>query len=154
MNRYALGVFALCIFMTTGVLAHSGGLNSQGCHAGSRPYHCHRSSTEMVKSSNGGYRLKCSEGSQSKDCTSQTSLASSSTVKAVKKSLNTYDIQVMLLRHCPQLPQKFADGLPGKKTVSALKEFQLAYGLTVDGIYGPATIDALQGPVNGLCQAK
>ena len=23
-------------------LAHSGGLNAQGCHAGSRPYHCHR----------------------------------------------------------------------------------------------------------------
>jgi endonuclease YncB( thermonuclease family) len=22
--------------------AHSGGLNSQGCHAGSQPYHCHR----------------------------------------------------------------------------------------------------------------
>ena len=28
--------------------AHSGGLNSQGCHAGSKPYHCHRSSSEMV----------------------------------------------------------------------------------------------------------
>ena len=26
------------------VLAHSGGLNAQGCHAGSKPYHCHRSS--------------------------------------------------------------------------------------------------------------
>jgi hypothetical protein len=24
-------------------LAHSGGLNSAGCHAGSRPYHCHQS---------------------------------------------------------------------------------------------------------------
>ncbi|WP_110279410.1 excalibur calcium-binding domain-containing protein [Loktanella sp. PT4BL] len=24
-------------------LAHSGGLNAQGCHAGSQPYHCHRS---------------------------------------------------------------------------------------------------------------
>jgi hypothetical protein len=23
--------------------AHSGGLNAQGCHAGSQPYHCHRS---------------------------------------------------------------------------------------------------------------
>ena len=22
--------------------AHSGGLNAQGCHAGSQPYHCHR----------------------------------------------------------------------------------------------------------------
>lgn len=25
------------------VTAHSGGLNAQGCHAGSKPYHCHRS---------------------------------------------------------------------------------------------------------------
>jgi hypothetical protein len=24
------------------VFAHSGGLNAQGCHAGSQPYHCHR----------------------------------------------------------------------------------------------------------------
>jgi hypothetical protein len=23
-------------------LSHSGGLNSSGCHAGSKPYHCHR----------------------------------------------------------------------------------------------------------------
>ena len=26
-------------------LAHSGGLDSSGCHAGSRPYHCHRASS-------------------------------------------------------------------------------------------------------------
>lgn len=25
--------------------AHSGGLNAQGCHAGSKPYHCHRPQT-------------------------------------------------------------------------------------------------------------
>jgi len=25
--------------------AHSGGLNKQGCHAGSQPYHCHRNQT-------------------------------------------------------------------------------------------------------------
>ena len=43
--------------------AHSGGLNSQGCHAGSKPYHCHRSSSEMV-----GNRLRCDLGSRSKEC--------------------------------------------------------------------------------------
>jgi hypothetical protein len=33
----------LSVMLTTGALrAHSGGLNAQGCHAGSRPYHCHR----------------------------------------------------------------------------------------------------------------
>ena len=45
------------------VTAHSGGLNSNGCHAGSQPYHCHRSSSEMV-----GNRLRCDLGSKSKEC--------------------------------------------------------------------------------------
>ena len=43
--------------------AHSGGLNSRGCHGGSRPYHCHRSPSEMV-----GNRLRCDLGSRSKEC--------------------------------------------------------------------------------------
>ena len=37
------------------VLAHSGGLNKQGCHAGSQPYHCHGSSKpkpDMTKGDN------------------------------------------------------------------------------------------------------
>ena len=29
--------------LVTQVAAHSGGLNKLGCHAGSKPYHCHRS---------------------------------------------------------------------------------------------------------------
>jgi len=48
--------------------AHSGRLNSQGCHGGSQPHHCHRSASEMVPSSSGGSRLRCSSGSQSNDC--------------------------------------------------------------------------------------
>ena len=32
---------------TTGV-PHSGGLNKQGCHAGSKPYHCHRTQSSPV----------------------------------------------------------------------------------------------------------
>lgn len=36
-------VFTLILGLFAGPsLAHSGGLNAQGCHAGSRPYHCHR----------------------------------------------------------------------------------------------------------------
>lgn len=57
---------------------HSGRLNSEGCHAGSRPYHCHRSPSQMVPSSTGGYRLKCSAGSQSKDCKSQVPIGTAS----------------------------------------------------------------------------
>jgi len=30
------------ILLTTHAAAHSGGLNKKGCHAGSQPYHCHR----------------------------------------------------------------------------------------------------------------
>ena len=33
---------ALALSVPTIVLSHSGGLNSSGCHAGSQPYHCHR----------------------------------------------------------------------------------------------------------------
>ena len=32
----------LSILLAAQVAAHSGGLNKQGCHAGSQPYHCHR----------------------------------------------------------------------------------------------------------------
>ena len=60
-----LTAFAFTLFLSAPnqVDAHSGGLNSQGCHAGSKPYHCHRSSSEMV-----GNRLRCDLGSRSKEC--------------------------------------------------------------------------------------
>ena len=35
-------------------LAHSGGLNSNGCHAGSQPYHCHRSQAPRPTSNSVG----------------------------------------------------------------------------------------------------
>ena len=43
--------------------AHSGGLDSNGCHAGSQPYHCHRAPSDMV-----GNRLRCDLGSRSSEC--------------------------------------------------------------------------------------
>ena len=36
-------VIAILTMLTTQAVAHSGGLNKQGCHAGSQPYHCHKS---------------------------------------------------------------------------------------------------------------
>lgn len=38
----SLIVAGASIFTPAFVSAHSGGLNAQGCHAGSQPYHCHR----------------------------------------------------------------------------------------------------------------
>ena len=38
----AFSVVAILTILTTQAVAHSGGLNKQGCHAGSQPYHCHK----------------------------------------------------------------------------------------------------------------
>ena len=55
MNRlFIFSTAAVLVFSTTTpVAAHSGGLNAQGCHAGSKPYHCHRpqKSTQRTQSS-------------------------------------------------------------------------------------------------------
>ena len=37
-----LSVIAILTILTTQAVAHSGGLNKQGCHAGSQPFHCHK----------------------------------------------------------------------------------------------------------------
>ena len=42
---------------------HSGGLDANGCHAGSQPYHCHTAPSEMV-----GNRLRYDSGSRSRKC--------------------------------------------------------------------------------------
>ena len=47
------GVIAIITILSTQAVAHSGGLNKQGCHAGSQPYHCHKSAkVEPLASSN------------------------------------------------------------------------------------------------------
>ena len=55
-------LWTLAMF-SSAALSHSGGLDSNGCHGGSKPYHCHRAPSEMV-----GNRLRCDLGSQSKEC--------------------------------------------------------------------------------------
>ena len=46
-------VIAVLTMLTTQAVAHSGGLNKQGCHSGSQPYHCHKSAkVEPLASSN------------------------------------------------------------------------------------------------------
>ena len=120
-------------------IAHSGGLNSQGCHAGSQPYHCHRSPSEMIRTKDGRNRLRCDLGSRSYECLPNTN-------NPVKK------YQQQLIRHCPSLPHDFADGNRGFTTLLAIIRFQVAYSLYPTGHYGPETARALNGPVNGLCR--
>lgn len=44
--------FFLCVsaLLPSGLAAHSGGLESLGCHSGSQAYHCHRSAVEETPS--------------------------------------------------------------------------------------------------------
>ncbi|WP_366914659.1 YHYH domain-containing protein [Roseovarius sp.] len=52
-------------------LAHSGGLDANGCHAGSQPYHCHRSASQSSNSSSDchpSYRGACVPIASDVDC--------------------------------------------------------------------------------------
>ena len=68
MYRKILIALLICLFATTQSFAHSGGLDANGCHGGSKPYHCHRSASDMVKTETGHYRLRCDLGSRSQKC--------------------------------------------------------------------------------------
>lgn len=141
MNLLYLAIIIMPIALShETAIAHSGGLNSQGCHAGSRPYHCHRSSNEMV-----GNRLRCDLGSRSKECIKLSD-------SRLRPSSDVYKLQIDLIRHCSNLPSNFADHRFGPAARAALKQFQASYGLTPDGIYGPRTAAALNGPVTGACK--
>lgn len=129
-------ILVTMLTMSSLASAHSGGLNSQGCHGGSKPYHCHRSPSEMV-----GNRLRCDLGSRSIECAGWSNSYSAVTI-----------IQQQLVRHCSSLTRDFIDGVYGSSTQAALIRFQYAYGLTADGVYGPATARALNGRVTGACQ--
>jgi len=45
-------LIALLTALAAQVAAHSGGLNKQGCHAGSQPYHCHSDEPKAPKAKN------------------------------------------------------------------------------------------------------
>jgi hypothetical protein len=44
-------VVGMSLAAPTIVSAHSGGLDANGCHAGSQPYHCHRAQAPAPRSS-------------------------------------------------------------------------------------------------------
>lgn len=141
LKKLASGALLISIIVPEPVNAHSGGLNAAGCHGGSRPYHCHRSSREMVRTQDGKNRLRCDLGSRSREC------ARGSNSSAIP----VLNVQIQLRRHCRGLPANFADGAWGPLTQQTLVRFQSAYGLVPDGVYGPATAQALARSPNGRC---
>ncbi len=66
-------------------------------------------------------------------------------------AMTVKDVQLALMRHCSGLPADFADGIAGKMTREAVTRFQSRYFLEADGVVGPGTIAALDGPVSGNC---
>lgn len=134
----------LCIstFTNDTAYAHSGGLNASGCHAGSRPYHCHRSPSQMVRTRDGRNRIRCDLGSRSRECIGRGSS---------RNNISVLNLQIQLRRHCRGLPRGFTDGIPGRGTTSALRAFQRAAGLEPDGVLGPNTRRALANAPNGKC---
>ena len=124
--------------------SHGGRLNSQGCHAGKQPYHCHRSASSMVPSTSGGYRLKCSSGSRSSDC-------NGGGYAKRKVSVSITDVQRKLYYHCPYVGRGFVDGKWGPNSERVLRRFQAMYGLVPDGVIGSQTLAALNGKSINRC---
>lgn len=120
------------------VIGHSGGLNAQGCHAGSRPYHCHRSPQEMV-----GNRLRCDLGSRSKDCIGgQASLSSSTkqpSTTTQSKPLPTPESSYNLDTNVSSV------SISSDNIIKIQQRLQTdgLYDGAVDGVFGPATALAL-----------
>lgn len=118
-------------YTTTVADAHSGRTDSSGGHhdnknksgLGSYHYHCGGNPAHLHE--NGVCPYSSSSSSSTKSTTSKSSSASNKTVKLVQEKLNKlgYD--------CGK-----ADGVMGKKTKSALKEYQKDNDLTVDGKIG------------------
>ena len=48
-GRWRMFFISLVMALAGQVGAHSGGLNKQGCHAGSQPYHCHKPKSIVSK---------------------------------------------------------------------------------------------------------
>lgn len=174
--KFAIALALLFIATASSLWAHGGRLNGQGCHGGSRPYHCHRSASEMVPASSRGYRLKCSNGSSSADCSRSAPVRLTAPTRAQPSNpVHQYEpsriepsrtasppapatsgfqaerVQAQLVRHCSGLEPSFIDGQFGPNSKRILRAFQQASGLTADGRWGPKTAAALAGSPTGTC---
>jgi len=67
------GILLVVLHLTTSPsLAHSGGTDANGCHAGSQPYHCHGSRSTPARPAPSGGRTLCADGTWSQSTGSGT----------------------------------------------------------------------------------
>lgn len=71
-------------------------------------------------------------------------IVAADTLRKGSKGAAVKELQELLLAHGYTLPKYGADGDYGDETVDAVKEFQKANGLEIDGICGPKTWAALK----------
>ena len=124
---------------------HSGGLNSSGCHGGSKPYHCHRAPSEMV-----GNRLRCDLGSRSEDCQKSPPIApktnsqSETEIKRIKllqidqKKLEISQYKMSSAAKQTKLPIEVIRNIQLRLKLMGL------YGGLIDGVLGPETALAIE----------
>lgn len=121
------------------VEAHSGRTDSRGGHRdnknasglGSYHYHCSGNPPHLHK--NGVCKYSSAGKTSSSKKTSKSKAVSSATIKKVQKALNKRGY------NCGK-----ADGISGKKTITALKKFQKDNKLKIDGKIGKQVKTALK----------
>lgn len=156
-------LFLLSLFLASSNLAtaHGGGLDANGCHAGSKPYHCHRSPNDMV-----GNRLRCELGSRSKECVgvnprSNTPMVVDNSSNRINRSPQvsnpSYSSKAAVYSQAPNSVVKSiqgrlknlgiykgqVDGLMGAQTALAIDVFKIRSGLPLDDRLGDETLHAM-----------
>lgn len=124
---------------------HSGGLNSSGCHGGSKPYHCHRAPSEMV-----GNRLRCDLGSRSEDCQKSPPIVPKTNPQSetVIKRINPLQVDQEKLEISQYKMSSAAK--QAKLPIEIIRNIQLRlkfmglYGGLIDGVLGPETALAIE----------
>ena len=131
-------------FFSQQTIGHSGGLDSSGCHGGSKPYHCHRAASEMV-----GNRLRCDLGSKSKECngTGVASSTYSNTQVATKLEASPPVPDFKYQPSIPDMPILIKNQSLRLRTIKLIQKRLSIYGLyggKMDGIVGAKTAGAIE----------
>ena len=133
--------FITALITSQQVLSHSGGLNSAGCHAGSKPYHCHRVQAEMV-----GNRLRCDLGSKSAECNGSGSTIPSQSQDIMKAQKTVATPTFQYKPAVPDLYRIVNNSVLRSRAVKLIQKRLVLYSLykgKVDGVIGMKTANAI-----------